>query len=316
MIPYHHIAQLVFNRPLFVTPQAADVIGSFVLGRIRNAGGAGGGSNDAIEEVQYFRPVEKADGSIEAFSPRSSRFSGEYMRDDETGKPSPYRITREGGVAIITVDGELVNRGAWVGASSGLVSYEGVIHQLDTAARDRRVKSILIDGNSPGGEAIGCVEASIAVRKAAAVKPVVGLTNGIACSAMYAILSGATMRASIPSGITGSIGTLMLHIDISEALKNEGIKPTFIFAGAHKVDGNPFEPLSDAVQSDLQIEVDKHYAKFVECVAIGTGLSEEVIRGTEARAYMADDALEIGLIDQIATFDEVLAAMKEFKSAA
>ena len=178
------------------------------------------------------------------------------------------------------------------------------------------MKSILLDINSPGGEAIGMIEVAAAGRAAAAVKPVVALTNGICASAAYGIASGATMRASIPSGETGSVGTLMLHLDYSEALKDAGIKPTFIFAGAHKVDGNPFEPLSKDVTSDLQTECDKFYAQFVGAVAQGTGLSEDVIRGTEARMFTAPDALAIGLIDQIATFDETITSMKAFKSGA
>jgi ClpP class serine protease len=249
MIPYHRVAQLVFNRPLFITPVAADAIGSYVLGRMRNGHGAVSSGDQAIEEVQVFSPSHSSDGGYILHSPRSSRFAGEYMRDPDTGKPSPYRITREGGVAILTIDGELVNRGAWVGASSGLVSYEGITYQIVSAMNDARVRSILLDINSPGGEAIGMVEVADAVRRASAVKPVVALTNGLSASAAYGIGSGATMRASIPSGVTGSVGTLMLHLDYSEALKDAGIKPTFIFAGAHKVDGNPYEPLPENVRA-------------------------------------------------------------------
>jgi signal peptide peptidase SppA len=305
-IPYHDSLEKVFNRPLFVTPQKAHIVGAYLLMRVDARAGGGGSSERPIEEVQAYPTIANADGSYTLHSPRSSRFIGATPRD-EKGKPAPYRV--HNGVAIITIVGSLCNRGAWIGASSGLVSYEGIMHQLSSAVADKSVKSILLDVESPGGEAIGCFEAAAAVRKAAQSKPVYGLVNGMACSAMYALLSGCTKRITTPSGISGSIGVVMLHLDFSRYLANEGVKPTFIFAGAHKVDGNMYEPLPAGVRDDLQAEVDQFYASFVATVAAGTGLSEKAIRATEARTYIGEEAVKVGLCDQVATIDEILEAM-------
>jgi len=54
--------------------------------------------------------------------------------------------------------------------------------------------------------------------------------------------------------------------------EQEGFKVTYVFAGGHKVDGNPHEPLPDTVKGDLQAEIDKHYALFVFTVAFNRGL--------------------------------------------
>lgn len=89
----------------------------------------------------------------------------------------------------------------------------------------------------------------------------------------------------------------------------QGIKPTLIFAGSHKVDGNPFEPLSDAVRADLQASVNAHYDQFVSLVAAGRGdrLTVEGARTTEARTFIGSDAVARGLADRMTSFDEVLA---------
>lgn len=305
MIPYENILGMAFNRPLLITPQKADVIGAVLLQRL-DARSGGRSSEQGIEEFQTFEATTNTDGSVSHHSPRASRFIGAYPRD-EKGKPAPYRVHE--GVAIITIVGSLCNRGAWIGASSGLVSYEGIMHQLSTATADERVKSILLDMQSPGGEAIGCFEVAAAVRKAATQKKVVGLVNGMACSAAYAILSGCTERYTTPSGISGSIGVVMMHMDFSRYLANEGVKPTFIHAGAHKVDGNPYEPLRDDVKADLQAEVDQFYDAFVSCVATGTRLSEKAIRATEARTYIGEEAVKVGLVDKVATIEEIIEAM-------
>lgn len=218
-----HIADRVLNRPLLVTRDKAQVVLSVLAGRI--------GVN----------------------SPEASRFVGESVSRDEDGRAVrsvPYRVAN--GVAIITVTGSLVNRGAWVGASSGLTSYEGIGHQLKTALADVSVHAVILDLHSPGGEAVGAFETAALVRQLAAKKRTVAIVNGMAASAAYAIASGASEIVTTETGVSGSIGVVLLHADFSRQLDREGITPTLIHAGAHKVDGNPFEPLSDDVRDDLR----------------------------------------------------------------
>jgi signal peptide peptidase SppA len=203
-----------------------------------------------------------------------------------------------------------VNRGGYVGASSGLISYEGFKVQMLAAAADPRTKAILLDLESPGGEAVGAFEAADVVRQVAASKPVTAVVNGMAASAAYAIASAANRIVTIPTGVSGSIGVVLMHLDISQYLKAEGIKPTFIFAGDHKVDGNPYEPLPESVRADLQAEVEGFYAAFVRTVAKGrAGLDEKAIRATQARTFMGEEAVAAGLVDAVGTFEEVLAEL-------
>ncbi len=199
--------------------------------------------------------------------------------------------------------------GAVQGASSGVTSYEGIQYQLKTAAADASVHSIILDIHSPGGEAIGAFETGALVREVAKSKKVVAVVNGMAASAGYAIASGATDIVTTESGLSGSIGVLMMHVDYSKWLDSEGVKPTLIFAGAHKVDGNAFEPLSDAVKSDIQAEVDHFYSLFLNTVAEGRGsrLTVEAARKTEARCFIGEAAVSAGLADRVGTFETVLA---------
>lgn len=304
-IPYHRIAAQFYNRPLCLTPASAETISAFLLSRV----GAGPRSamlnDDAGSSREMFRSTPTAAG-MEAHQSRASRFYGQTPLD-ENGRPMPFRRTQDG-VGIITMVGEFVNRGAWVGASSGLISYEGVKVQIAAAARDPNTKAILLDLESPGGEAIGAFEAAAAVREAAKSKLVVAVANGMAASAAYAIASGASRIVVPPTGMVGSIGVVALHLDFSAFLQEEGIKPTFIFAGAHKVDGNPYEALPDSVRAEWQQEIDSFYSQFVSTVATGRkGLSEERIRATEARMFKGDAAVAAGLADSVGTFEEVLA---------
>lgn len=288
---YVRIASKVFDRPLMILPSQAQAIGDFLAARIHGG------------DVPTYEPQRGG--------PAATRFEGESVGvgDPEEGYWTEF-YRRIGSVALVTVEGELVNRGAWIGASSGLTSYEGVMAQLTRAANDPKVSSIILDIDSPGGEAVGAMEFAGFVRKLNAVKPVMAIANGMAASAAYAFASGAGRLLTIPSGIVGSIGVVMLHLDQSARLAEAGVKPTLVFAGAHKVDGNPFEALPEGVRADLQAEVDGFYEQFVASVAAGRpGMSEAAIRATEARIYVGEDAVKAGLADGVSTLDELVAEL-------
>lgn len=222
------------------------------------------------------------------------------------------------GVAILPIVGSLVNRGAWIGASSGLVSYEGIAAQLREAQGDPEVQAILLDIDSPGGEATGMFATAELVRAVNAVKPVVAFVNDVAASAAYGIASAARAIIVSPTSMVGSIGVVLTHLDRSGEMEERGVKPTLIHAGAHKVDGHPFGPLSEAVRADLQAEVFKIYDQFVGLVAAGrTGrISAEAIRATQARTYLGADAIAEGLTDRMASLDEVIATLSNPPSGA
>jgi signal peptide peptidase SppA len=278
------LADRALNRPLLITPDKAAVIMSVLSNRI------GIDASDLAPEASRFAPNELTDGRGRGTAP--------YIRTPE-------------GVGIITITGSLVNRGAYVGANSGVTSYEGIKHQLASAAADEKVTSVIIDLQSPGGEAVGAFETAAAVRSLAAVKPVTAVINGMAASAAYAIAAGATEIVTTETGVSGSIGVVLVHADYSAKLAEEGIKPTLIFAGAHKVDGNPFEPLPAAVREDLQAEVDAFYNLFIETVAAGRGerMTADMARATEARTLIGSAAVAAGLADRVGTFESVLAEL-------
>lgn len=278
-----HLADRVLNQPMLITPEKAAVIMS-VLG-----------------------------GRIGVSAPDASRFFNES--EGESGRSRPYSQTRNG-VAVIPILGSLVNRGAWVGASSGLTSYEGLKFQFAEAKADSSITHVVLDIQSPGGEAVGAFETAQAVRELAAVKPVIAVVNGMAASAAYAIASAATEIVTTETGVSGSIGVVLMHADYSESMAAEGIKPTFIFAGAHKVDANPFEPLPESVRDRLQAEVNVFYEQFLATVAVGRGkrLSIEAARATEAQTFIGAQSVKLGLADRIGTFESVLSELSRAPS--
>lgn len=219
------------------------------------------------------------------------------------------------GIAVIPILGTLVKRSLGMEAASGLTSYSEIAAMLDAAVADPMVSGILLDIDSPGGEASGSFELARRVREAAAIKPVWAVANDAAYSAAYAIAASAQRLFVTETGGVGSIGVIALHVDQSIKDANDGYRYTAITAGAHKNDYSPHEPLSDAAKSELQSEVDRLYAIFTEHVAAMRRLDLDAVRATEAGLFFGTNAVVQGLADGVQTLDATLTEFHLFLNA-
>jgi len=278
------IADRALNRPLVIHPDKATILMDVLAGRF----------GVSAPEV--------------APSPEVSRFVGQ-------ARPGVgYRV--DDGVAIVSIVGTLVNRGAWIGASSGLVSYEGLAAQLRDAAANPAVHSVILDIDSGGGEAGGITALAKQIYDLRKSKRVVAVVNDTCCSGAFWLASAAREVVVSETSMIGSIGVVVLHINRSGEMQQRGLEPTFIFSGAKKVDGNSLGPLPASVRADVQAAIDTLYDGFVKGVAAGRGarLSAEAARATEARVFTGQAAITAGLADRIGTFDGVLAELQQRKA--
>ena len=219
------------------------------------------------------------------------------------------------GIAVIPIHGSLVKRSLGMEAASGLTSYSEIAAMLDAALADPQVSGILLDIDSPGGEASGSFELARRVREASAVKPVWAVANDAAYSAAYAIAASAQRLFVTETGGVGSIGVIALHVDQSVKDAKDGYRFTAVTAGAHKNDYSPHEPLSDSAKSELQGEVDRLYAIFTEHVAAMRGLDLDAVLATEAGLFFGSNAVAQGLADGLQTMEATLAEFHRFINA-
>jgi len=279
-LSYLRAASQVFDRPLLICETNALMIGQYLAGRMMRE---------------------------EPVAPRASRFIGEEQFDRDGDQLRWKGYARTGSVARISMIGELVNRGAWMGASSGLTSYEGFAEQLERAAADDEVRAIALDVNTPGGEAGGMIETARKVREIAQRKPVHAVVNSLAASAGYGLVSGASEIIATESASLGSIGVVFVHFDRSKYLEERGVRATVLHAGKRKVDGHPFAPLEGDALANLQSRIDYLMDQFVGLVSDHRGLSADAVRAMEANVFPAPVAVEMGLADRIGTMAGLVA---------
>ncbi len=216
------------------------------------------------------------------------------------------------GIAVIPIYGTLVRRALGLEAASGLTSYGEIGATLEAALADPAVTGILLDVDSPGGEAGGVFELAERIRAADAVKPVWAIASDSAFSAAYALACAASRLVITRTGGVGSVGVIAMHVDQSVRDAQEGFRYTAITAGARKNDFSPHEQLSTEAAARLQAEVDRLYGIFVAHVAAMRGLDEDVVRATEAGLFFGPEAVAAGLADGEASLDTVLTEFSAF----
>lgn len=229
---------------------------------------------------------------------------------DAPDQPKPSQRD-DGAIAVIPIFGVITHRANSFDAMSGGTSTELLGKYIRKAVADDRVKSILLDISSPGGEVSGVPELAAEIAAAAKVKTVVASSNALAASAAYWLGSQASEFVVTPSGSVGSVGVYMLTEDLSAYLEKEGIKINAISAGVNKLEGAPWEPLSEETRAFLQGQVDTVYAEFVRAVASGRGVTIATVQDTfgQGRVFDAKQALKLGMVDAIEAMDGTLARM-------
>jgi len=215
-------------------------------------------------------------------------------------RPGARRVAGE--VAVLPLLGVMSQRGGM--STAGTDAYA---RDVEAAAANADVSAIVLEIDSPGGEVYGVDEAAAAVRRAKAAKPVVAAVNSSAFSAAYYLASAASEILVTPGGEAGSVGVYAAHEDWSRAVDEMGITVTLVSAGEGKVDGNPYEPLSEEALADMKATVGRYYGMFVDAVSKGRGVSAKKVREDwKARIYGAKDAVEIGMADAVGTVDDAI----------
>nr|WP_250208407.1 S49 family peptidase [Morganella morganii] len=266
------MAQKLFNTPLAIHPQKAEVIVSSLTERL------------GITQIRSAM-MEDDDGY---FSRKARKDSG-------------YDVLE--GIAIIPVYGTLVQKLGTLRPYSGMTGYDGIRRVFLTAVNDPEVKGICLDIDSPGGEVAGCFDLVDLIYAERGKKPIHAILSENAFSAAYAIASAADKIYVPRTGGVGSVGVIVIHCDWSQRIKDDGLKVSIITYGNRKAESNPYVALSDEAKAAIQHDVDEMGRLFVSTVSRNRGLSETVIRNTQAACYLAAEGVHMGLADVVASPD-------------
>jgi signal peptide peptidase SppA len=256
---------------------------------------------------------------MQAYARKAGVMAGDHRDDTQYGDDGQPMAKVSGAgrsptpsIALINVFGTIMQRASDFGPCEGGTGCEDIGAAIDAAMADQSVGQILMRFATPGGSVFGVQELSDKIRAARAAKPIVGIADSFAGSAGYWLLSQCSEAYVTPAGMVGSIGVYTAHEDVSKAMDEAGVKMTFVAAGKYKVEGNPFEPLSDEAKAEIQGRVDAYYKAFTSAIAKGRGVGIDQVRDNmgQGRMLLADDALAAKMVDGVMTFDQVVKKMQ------
>jgi protease-4 len=241
------------------------------------------------------------------------------------GQPEPLLRFRE-----ITVEREsggssdkialIVMRGLISSSIPGSVG-DSMVDDLRAALRqareDPRVKAIVLEIDSPGGEVTASDEIYNAVVKARARKPVVIYMDTLAASGGYYVSCGGKFLMANETTITGSIGVIIQTLNYEQLLNKVGLASVVFKSGKFKDILNGARPMTPEEKDLIQDFVMKTYDKFLGVVAKERGLQANNLRNTiaDGRILSGKDALENKLIDGLGQIEDAFNKAKELGAA-
>lgn len=217
--------------------------------------------------------------------------------------------SKQGSVGVLPLHGPIFPKANMMTELSGATSMEQWQQDFRMLLQDDRVDAILMDIDSPGGSSFMLEEMASEIRAARDIKPIYSVANTMAASAAYYLASQASEMYASDSSMVGSIGTFMVHTDDSAFQESQGIKQTIIKEGRFKA--AEATTLTDESHDYLQNLVKEANDLFIQSVAAGRGTTVEDVTQNfgEGGILSAKKALEVGMVDGIRTYDEVLSAL-------
>lgn len=224
----------------------------------------------------------------------------------EDEAPARYLYNEDTATGVLYVEGPLTYKPVTVmGFDCGGTSYEGLKADFE-AMVEQGVKTVAFMVDSPGGEAYAMMDTANYIRNLADANGVdiIAYVDGLSASAGYGLTAIADQIISSKDSELGSIGVLIRLMNDSKKLEKEGIERTFITAGKEKIPFTEDGGFRKEFLEDLQHKVDVLYEEFTGHVAKYRNMSVEAVRDTQAKTFLAQEAVELGLADKVMTLEE------------
>ena len=188
------------------------------------------------------------------------------------------------------------------------------VSQLRRAEKDPQIKAVLLKIDSPGGSAIASdiLYAEIAAFKKRTGVKVIVIMMGIAASGGYYVSLPADYIMAHPGTITGSIGVIFFRPQVYGLMGKIGLGVEVNKSGRNKDMGSPFRQSTAEEEKILQRLTDQLAKQFLDKVMLHRKLDSDTLSEiSTARIYLADEALELGLIDKIGHINDAIVEAKK-----
>ncbi|MGH7820108.1 MAG: signal peptide peptidase SppA [Candidatus Binatia bacterium] len=206
-----------------------------------------------------------------------------------------YTYLTEGGLALLAG-----NAVAVVNIDGVIEESEDTVETLDRIARSDSIRAVVLRVDSPGGGVAPSQEIYDAVLRVREKKPVVASLGAVAASGGYYIAAASDVIVANAGTLTGSIGVVMELANFRQLLDKIGLAAVVLKAGKYKDIGSPVRPMTDEERALLEGLLTNIHEQFIGAVSRGRKLpADDVRKVADGRIYSGEQALELGLVDQL-----------------
>jgi len=258
---------------------------------------------------EYLKKLKSAIVSMKSGNDLSDFF---FMEAPELNANS---VTVKNGIARFMVKGPIYNEDPedfWVkaGYEASYKAIRNCVLECVELKQAGKISAAVMDIESPGGIGGPLFDLMEEIYNLKTELPIVAYIDNYGFSAAQG-LAAACSKVWVSNGARcGSIGSIIVHENISEALKNEGVSvETFIY-GKKKDLGVSFKPLTDEAREEFQAIVDQHGKEFTELVAKYLRKSFKAIKDLEAGTFSGREAIEVGIAHRIVLEHSVQSLME------
>lgn len=262
-------------------------------------------TQDALEQVIA---IAERTNDVQAFQALQSQ-DGKRMDNSRA-------VEMRGDVAIIPITGPIFRYANLFTQISGGTSTDMLAKDLAAAINNPAVKRIVLDINSPGGEATGINEMGDMIRDARGRKQIDAYIGGIGASAAYWLASPATNVYADRTALIGSIGVVMQYKDTKARDEREGTRMLEFVSSASP--NKRLDPADEEGAASVQAIVDALGEIFVSVVARNRGTTVTNVKQNYGKGgvMLAEQALRVGMIDGLSSLEKVIAGTAHASPAA
>lgn len=214
-------------------------------------------------------------------------------------------------IAVYYAEGDIVQdpKAATMFGNNNYIASRKVCKDLEDLMNDDDVKAVVVRINSGGGDAYASEQMWHQMSELRKVKPVVVSMGDYAASGAYYMSAPASWIVAQPNTLTGSIGIFAVIPDLSGLVTTKlGVRFDEVKTNRNSTFGNLMaRPFNAEEKAMLQASVNRGYSLFRQRVADGRRLPvESVEKIAQGRVWLATDALNIKLVDQLGGIDDAV----------
>ena len=214
-------------------------------------------------------------------------------------------------IAVYYAEGDIVQdpKAATMFGNNNYIASRKVCKDLEDLMNDDDVKAVVVRINSGGGDAYASEQMWHQMSELRKVKPVVVSMGDYAASGAYYMSAPASWIVAQPNTLTGSIGIFAVIPDLSGLVTTKlGVRFDEVKTNRNSNFGNLMaRPFNAEEKAMLQASVNRGYSLFRQRVAEGRRLPvESVEKIAQGRVWLATDALNIKLVDQLGGIDDAV----------